>query len=164
MTTSAKPDMCGCGHTRIDHTFADLGECFSCPNGTCLGPYLEQLTWTEAHARQEIRRLRADADESEQVRSKMADLLSRTAVALNGPEPELTKPPTLREKVSATLTLSCRICDDGTCYHCERDADVVLAVIADELEKRPLRENVDHMNMRGRWQRDADVAWLRGES
>lgn len=37
-----------------------------------------------------LRWSREDADEGDQIRSKMSTLLSRTAVALNGPEPELT--------------------------------------------------------------------------
>lgn len=39
----------------------------------------------------EVRRLREDADEGDALRTKLADLLSRTAVALNGPEPDLVQ-------------------------------------------------------------------------
>lgn len=38
-----------------------------------------------------VRRLREDADEGDALRTKLADLLSRTAVALNGPEPDLVQ-------------------------------------------------------------------------
>lgn len=38
-----------------------------------------------------LRWSREDADEGDQIRSKMSTLLSRTAVALNGPEPADTR-------------------------------------------------------------------------
>lgn len=39
----------------------------------------------------EVERLRAEVAESDELREKMADILSRTAVALRGPEPPLTR-------------------------------------------------------------------------
>jgi len=39
----------------------------------------------------EVRSLREDAEEGDALRTKLADLLSRTAVALNGPEPDLVQ-------------------------------------------------------------------------
>ena len=38
----------------------------------------------------ELRRLHADAEESEALRERLSTLLKRTAIALRGPEPELT--------------------------------------------------------------------------
>lgn len=39
----------------------------------------------------EVERLRAEVAELDELREKMADILSRTAVALRGPEPTLTR-------------------------------------------------------------------------
>lgn len=76
---------CGCGHRRTAHTFADLGECAGCPNGTCLSPFTEQLSWTDTDARDEIRRLQADAREAESLIDTLSGLLDGVAVALRGP-------------------------------------------------------------------------------
>lgn len=39
----------------------------------------------------ELRRLHADAEESEALRERLSELLRNTAIALRGPEPELTR-------------------------------------------------------------------------
>ena len=44
-----------------------------------------------ARAAAEVEELRRDLEENEALRERMADLLSRTAVALRGPEPPLTR-------------------------------------------------------------------------
>lgn len=44
-----------------------------------------------ARAAAEVEELRRDLAENEALRDRMADLLSRTAVALRGPEPPLTR-------------------------------------------------------------------------
>lgn len=64
------------------------------------------------------------------------------------------KPPTLREKVVDWL-----LGDSATRFEI---ADAVLAVIADELAKRPLVAP-DYNGHPRQNQRDFDVAWLRGE-
>lgn len=65
------------------------------------------------------------------------------------------KPPTLREKVAEALRQPWRGPDDT--------ADRVLAVIADEMAKRPLAGGGSNVESLRGIQRDADVAWLRGE-
>lgn len=66
------------------------------------------------------------------------------------------KPPTLREKVAGLL-------DSVTRFPTAWDhADAVLAVIADEMAKRPLIAD-DYIDFRAAY-RNATVAWLRGES
>ena len=45
----------------------------------------------EAAQQRRIEQLEKELHECEQLRDKMADLLSRTAIALRGPEPPLTK-------------------------------------------------------------------------
>jgi len=64
----------------------------------------------------EVEQLRESNDEGDQVRMKMADLLSRTAIALNGPEPELTMWSwhDLPEKADAAVRALDAIRDDAT--------------------------------------------------
>ena len=59
--------------------------CAGCPNGTCLSPFTEQLSWTDTDARDEIRRLQADAREAESLIDTLSGLLDGVAVALRGP-------------------------------------------------------------------------------
>jgi len=86
--------------------------------------------------------------------TRRADVIIRSLTA---------KPPTLREKVAAIISRSDAYASDLN------HADDVLAIIADELERRPLPEkggtNYTH-GFYGGWEtaRNADVAWLRGES
>lgn len=77
---------------------------------------LRQARADLAAAQQEVERLRESESESESVRAKMADLLSRTAIALNGPEPELTMWSwhDLPEKADAALRAIAAVRDDAT--------------------------------------------------
>lgn len=70
------------------------------------------------------------------------------------------KPPTLREKVADAL-----LAYDSTWTAAEaaEGADRVRAVIADEMAKRPLGGPQIEGTSYYQTQRDADVAWLRGE-
>ena len=45
----------------------------------------------QREAAAELRRLHADAEESEALRERLSELLRNTAIALRGPEPELTR-------------------------------------------------------------------------
>ena len=45
----------------------------------------------EDEAADELRRLHTDAEESEALRERLSELLRNTAIALRGPEPELTR-------------------------------------------------------------------------
>ena len=58
-----------------------------------VSPYLEggeRGQWI-IDAAAELRRLHADAEESEALRERLSALLRNTAIALRGPEPELTR-------------------------------------------------------------------------
>jgi hypothetical protein len=75
---------------------------------------------------------------------------------------DLLDPPTLtlREKVARVSRVWHGWGADTDPMPCELDeADAVLAVIADEMAKRP-----DASGLNWQQQRDADLAWLRGKS
>lgn len=67
------------------------------------------------------------------------------------------KPPTLREKVAQAMRATGR---SWIHEHEAEFADAVLAVIADEMAKRPLTGSYVGDDVK---QRDADLVWLRGE-
>ena len=50
-----------------------------------------QLDMMHHNAAAELRRLHTDAEESEALRERLSELLINTAIALRGPEPELTR-------------------------------------------------------------------------
>ena len=60
------------------------------PEAMRLADELEMWTLGEPAAA-ELRRLHADAEESEALRERLSALLRNTAIALRGPEPELTR-------------------------------------------------------------------------
>jgi hypothetical protein len=74
------------------------------------------------------------------------------------------KPLTLREKVAKAWCAEVYGESSGSALNPSDDqldaADAVLAVIADEMERRPLVGPFDGQGS----QRDADVAWLRGQA
>jgi hypothetical protein len=76
----------------------DGSNCNQKPEALRLADTIEEdptTTWAyreAAHAAAaELRRLHADVEELDGLRERLADLLSRTAVALKGPEPPLTR-------------------------------------------------------------------------
>lgn len=75
------------------HGIAFVGRsCGMCSTGTISADALADLAeMASAELRRERDELRADNAESEALREQLADLLHRTAIAVRGPEPELTR-------------------------------------------------------------------------
>ncbi len=125
--TDRDRDLCSCGHTRTSHTYAGGGsECADCPNGTCIGRYPMRLTWTDADACREIRRLRTDIHEHEVLTARLEALLNGVADALRGP----AKPGTLHDwsrlPAEAAVAVAPKRCGDP--YHeaaADQHADTV---------------------------------------